>query len=302
MLNYTLKQLRYFDGVAACGGVAQAARQLNISQPAIAQAIDKLEQGCGFALFVRHHARGLELTAQGRSFHREARKMLLQADRFSRAIESIGSGDSGMIRLGCFQSIAPFYLAYMIDEYRRQSPGIQLWVEELLHQQLLDKLSVGEMDLAIIYDMELDQELFKWHTITRAQPYIVLSTNHRLAKRKRLRLTELAREPYILFDAPGSRDYFYQLFRNAGINPPVAFRSTSLESVRSAVANGLGFSILSMRPRSNLSYDGRELRCLNIADNIEPMSVVIAHRADQPPDNAQSAFINYCKNQLSAGG
>ncbi len=68
MFNITIKQCAYFNAVAEQGGIAQASRVLNISQPAVAQAIDKLEHIYGFRLFERHHARGTELTPQGRSF------------------------------------------------------------------------------------------------------------------------------------------------------------------------------------------------------------------------------------------
>ena len=67
MVRLTLKQCAYFIAVAEQGGIAQASRALNISQPAVAQAIDKLEDQFNFKLFKRHHARGTELTIQGRA-------------------------------------------------------------------------------------------------------------------------------------------------------------------------------------------------------------------------------------------
>ena len=68
MVKFTIKQCAYFVAVAEQGGIAQASRVLNISQPAVAQAIDKLEALFDFRLFDRHHARGTEMTPQGRAF------------------------------------------------------------------------------------------------------------------------------------------------------------------------------------------------------------------------------------------
>ncbi len=68
MVRFTLKQCAYFLAVADQGGIAQAARALNISQPAVAQALDKLEALCDLRLFVRHHARGTELTPRAAPF------------------------------------------------------------------------------------------------------------------------------------------------------------------------------------------------------------------------------------------
>lgn len=73
MVKLTLKQCAYFVAVAEQGGIAQASRVLNISQPAVAQALDELEHQFEFRLFDRHHARGTELTPQGRAFFDSAR-------------------------------------------------------------------------------------------------------------------------------------------------------------------------------------------------------------------------------------
>lgn len=73
MANFTLRQLDYACAVAGDGGIAQAARNLSISQPSVAQGLDKLEAATGLVLFERHHARGVTLTAQGRQFLHQAR-------------------------------------------------------------------------------------------------------------------------------------------------------------------------------------------------------------------------------------
>ena len=80
MVRYTLKQLYYFTAVADHGGIAQAARALNLSQPAIAQALNKLEEQYELVLFLRQHSRGVELTAQGRQLYTQAQHLLTEAE------------------------------------------------------------------------------------------------------------------------------------------------------------------------------------------------------------------------------
>ncbi len=89
MVRYTLRQCTYFRAVAEQGGIAQASRALNISQPSIAQALDKLEDILGIVLFERHHARGLTLTLQGRLFLQHAVALEEQAEQVARQASAI---------------------------------------------------------------------------------------------------------------------------------------------------------------------------------------------------------------------
>lgn len=300
MVRFTIRQCVYFLAVADEGGVAQAARALNISQPAVAQAIDKLEQVTGLILFVRHHARGMELTLQGRAFLDQARTLAAGAARMDSAVADIAANRRGTIRLGCFQSIAPFYLARIVREYGRRAPDVAIAAVERLHADLVSGLAGGELDLAILYDMGLDPHEVSWEMLAQARPYVIVPANHPVARRRRVSLRTLGEEDYVLFDAPGSREYFYEMFTKLGISPRISFRSTSMESVRSAVGHGLGFSIFSMRPFSRVSYEGHRVVPVEIAEDIEPTPVVIARKAGRHPDPMTNAFVAFCKSLFRA--
>ena len=74
-------------------------------------------------LFRRLHARGMELTAQGTEFLRYAEQLLVYANQMDVAVADIAAHRMGTLRLGCFQSIAPFYLARILREYPIDNPG-----------------------------------------------------------------------------------------------------------------------------------------------------------------------------------
>lgn len=301
MVKFTLKQCMYFEAVSRCGGVAQAAREINISQPAIAQAVDKLEGLCGFPLFVRHHAKGFELTPKGRAVRSEAQKLLRQAAVTTDAIEAIRCDLRGTIKLGCFQSIAPFYVPNIIQKYKLIHPMIEVQASELLQEEIITQILSKELDLAILYDLGLEQYPVTLWPLTTVTPYIILPKSHKLGNRSSVSLIDLEEESYVLFDAPGSREYFGRLFSQAGIEPKISFRSTSLEAVRSAVGNGMGFSILSMKPPSLTSYDGNNLVNLNIKDDIVATSIVMISNASSKLEPMQQNFINHCINIIKNG-
>ena len=79
MIHFSLRQLEYFTAAARCGGAARAAEAMNVSQPSISKAIAELESLWGERLFVRLHARGLELTATGARRYTQASALLQQA-------------------------------------------------------------------------------------------------------------------------------------------------------------------------------------------------------------------------------
>ena len=130
MFRFTLKQLLYFRVVADQGGIAQAARQLNVAQPSIAQALEKLEDLTGLVLLERHHARGVSLTAQGRHFLAQAESLLDHAEQVVREAAALAAEEAGEIRLGCFPTIAAFYLPGLIRSHRKAYAGTRITAEE----------------------------------------------------------------------------------------------------------------------------------------------------------------------------
>ncbi len=299
-IRFTLKQCKYFLEVARLGGIAQAARSLNISQPAVAQAIDKLEQMTDLVLFERFHAKGLELTLQGRAFADLAEKLMGTAEEMSRNITHISAGGRGTVRLGCFQSIAPFHMARFVRHYKEQQPGVSLDISEKFQADLVSDLKAGDLDVAILYDLGLNSAELDWQILAEPKPYVLINAEHPFAGRETVSLHDLAREPYILFDAPDSREYFHSIFADLQISPMIALRSTSFESVRSAVGHNLGFSLLTQRRTDGITYDGGEVAEVSIEEEIAPTKVVLAWKKGREQDPMMTHFADFCADQFKS--
>ena len=278
MVRYTLRQCTYFRAVAEHGGIAQAARALNISQPSVAQALDKLESVTGLVLFERHHARGLALTTQGRIFLEHVTRLERQAQKVEQEAAALAAETAGVIRLGVFWTLSPFYAAALIRGFASVAPGVSIRAQEMSLADLGDALREGSIDVALTYDRGGDAAGLSFVELAALRPNVVLAANHPLAERDTIDLSELADEPYVMLDGPGSRSYFEGLLAEGGISPRIAFTSTSLEAVRSAVAAGFGFTLLVMRPPSSTTYDGGEVKTLPISNEVQPLRVVLASR------------------------
>lgn len=278
MVRFTLRQCAYFRAVAEQGGIAQAARVLNISQPSVAQAIEKLEGITGLTLFERHHARGLTLTLQGRLFLEQVTQLENQAQQVEREASALASETAGEIRLGLFWTLAPFYAARLIRSFADIAPQVQVRAQEMSLPDLAEALRERSLDFAVTYDRGADAVGLSFQPLAELSPMVVVGADHPLAGRSSIDLAELANEPYVMFDAPGSRSYFEELLAEGGIGPTITYTSSSMEAVRSAVAAGFGFTLLVMRPPTTATYGGGEVRTIEISNKVRPLRVVLASR------------------------
>ena len=278
MVRFTLRQCAYFRTVAEYGGIAQAARVLNISQPSVSQAIEKLENMTGLMLFDRHHARGLSLTLQGRMFMRHIDGLLRQAEQVGREAAALAAETAGEIRLGVFWTLSPFYAAGLIRSFQGILPDVVIRQQEMSLVSLADTLREDTIDYALTYERGADLSDMTLIELAAPKPMVVVAADHPLAARESVNLHDLAHEPYVMLDGPGSRSYFEELLAEGGIAPPISYVSTSMEAVRSAVAAGFGFTLLVMQPPSTVTYDRREIRTLRIENDIRPLRIVLASR------------------------
>jgi len=275
MVKYTLKQCYYFKAVADHGGIAQAARALNLSQPAIAQALNKLESMYDFKLFIRHHSQGVELTPQGRELYLAVANTLTTAQDLERNMHLIADDQLATLRLGCFHTLAPFYMIPIVRHYQQNVSKTKVIAQEMFQEELLEKLSSGDLDAGITYDMSLQDSTLKQQKIVSLTPHVILSQDHPLASCTSLHAQQLANFPFIMFDGAGSKNYYNKLLEELDIRPNTALISRSMETVRSAVGNNLGFSFTLIRPQTSRTYDGKKIVTLPLAQTCSPLSVLL---------------------------
>ncbi len=275
MVRLTIKQCAYFLAVAEYGGIAQASRALNISQPAVAQAIDKLELNFGFKLFDRHHARGTELTIQGRSFAIKADLLVKRAELTEQAAYGIAANKVGVIRLGCFHTIAPFHLPQIISNYKKLYPSVEIKPMELQQDEILEYLDADKIDLAITYDMSIFSKGLKKRVLAELPTYLLINRDHTMAEKESIELQDMVEEPFIMFEGASSQEFYAGVLASQGIEPKIAYRATSMQSVRSAVSSNLGYSLAVMVSKHDILTSGSLVKAIPIKGSIKPLSVVM---------------------------
>jgi len=272
----SMRLLRHFVATAECGGLTAASAALHVSQPSLSASIAELESLVNAQLFIRHPGRGLALTVAGDRFLVQVRNLLAHVAEVERFGASLGQAEAGMLRVGCFQTLAPFLMPRLLADFATEFPAINLRHEEGHQEELLEKVRAGQIDLALTYMYGLSEE-FSTDLLAELPPRLVVSIEHRFARRKCVSLREIASDPMVLLDLPITRDYFIGLFRSVNLEPHVVHRTRSYEMVRAYVGRGLGFSILNAMPALP-TYDGSKLVALRIEENM-PKTLIVAVRS-----------------------
>lgn len=277
MLYLTLRQYEYVCAVARHGSLMAAAHALNVSQPALSAAIARIEDRLGYALFLRRAGAPMAPTPQGQIFTQSAQDILERAARLEHSAE-IPPVRKRLV-LGCFDDLAPFYLAPLLRLLRTGLPEAELHFRTGDFQQMTDLLLNCEVDLALSYDLGLDAG-FKRSLLCQMSPHALMAPSHPLAQRAAVSLRDLATEPLILSRDGFSLQHMLSLFKSADLSPVIAHRVTSLELMRSLAANCEGIGLSYSLPPGDLTYDGSPLVSLPIRDSAALAPIILASHQD----------------------
>ncbi len=296
---YTLKQLRYLVAIADHKNISKAAESLHISQPSLSAAIQQLENQFNTQLLIRYKAKGVALTPTGKQFVAEARQFLLHGDELAKNIGQYTNQLEGELTLGCYTTIAPFFIPNLLRHVKRKHPKLFIRSLEKNLDELQSDLFNGQYELALIYNINLDAGI-DIQVLKQCKPYIILPKQHPLANRKQISLKQLADEPYVMLDLPNSRDYFKKVFSNNNVDPNIQHRTQSFEMVRCLVAQQHGYSILNLHPYSNRTYDSGRVSCIEIAGKQEPLEIVLAKVEKLKLTRRAQVFADLCMNYFGS--
>jgi len=293
VLDYTLKQLQYFVAVANQGSISAAAAASHISQAAMSQAITELERVVGSQLVVRHRARGIVLTAVGSYFLRDAQALVRHAEEVQGRVIERQQGLVGPLVIGCYTGLSAFWLPEIGHGFVKANPGLEVTLVEGDGAELQERMVNGYLDAVLTHTRHLIPGVGST-TVMAGRPYVLVAGNHWAAERKSVHLRGLADEDFVSLDIPSVRENQLVNLRMSGLEPRIAWKSSSLEAVRGMVARGLGYTVLVQRPPVDLSYEGLPLAVLEIEDNVGHSDICVAYIPSDRLSLRLRAFIEFC--------
>jgi DNA-binding transcriptional LysR family regulator len=274
-----LRHFRYFAVLAEELHFGRAARRLGIAQPPLSQQIRRLEELLGARLLDRT-SRRVQLTDAGRVFQVEAVRVISGADLAVESARRAARGEAGSLRVAFAATVMFLALPRIIREFRDRFPRVHLDLREMPTGTQLAALLEGGIDLGFVREPEPDSAL-DVVTVMREPLRIALHKGHRLARRARVGVKDLANEPFVLFPqdlAPGLHRQVMTLCREAGFVPEVVEESRELYTSVSLVEAGIGVSIL---PASVEKLGWKNVRYLPIPGPAGETRIAAAWRKDR---------------------
>jgi DNA-binding transcriptional LysR family regulator len=268
-----LRHLRYFTAVVASKGYREASRRLHIAQPSISEAVSDLEDELGLKLFLRTH-RNARLTPEGEIFYADAVRILQQAETAILTAKRAAQGKVGRLSIGFIGSATLSFLPDLIRRYKLEYPNVKLVLHDLYPVELDQAWDRGEIDIAITRSLEHSKNLQS--RVLLRDPLVAVLPRSRKLKSKKIRLTDLANERFILFHrkgAPAVFDTIVGACRSQGFSPRVENEPNSMQTILSLVEAEEGVAIV---PASSSSLRSNGVQFIRLVPGNLYLDLIVA--------------------------
>ncbi|CAN7560750.1 LysR family transcriptional regulator [Rhizobium ruizarguesonis] len=298
-MAFTLRQVQYFVAVAEQGSVTRAAQNLSISQSSVTEALKELETDLGVELFERH-PRGLTITHNGHQFLRHATKILASVSDARTSFSGQQSALSGTLNIGVTSLVAGYVLSDLLARYRRACPGIEVSAIEDNGGYLEHLLVGGELDVAVMVISNLRDRMALQAEILETSPYrLWLPMGHPLVSADIISVADIAREPLIMLTVDEIEENTGKLLSALGARPHVAFRTRSVEAVRSLVATGAGVALLPDLVYRPWSLEGDRIESRDVSGSLPVVQVGMVWRKGSSLPQAARDFVGIAESMRS---
>jgi LysR family nitrogen assimilation transcriptional regulator len=292
-----LRQLEYFIAIAETGAFSRAAIRLGVAQPILSRQIKALEQELGAELYYRT-GRGIVLSEAGKVLEQHARGVLETTAGAKRAIHSLGSAPSGRVVIGMPPSVGAVLTTPIVRQFRTEFPKVSLGVMEGFSGHVLEWLTTGRIDVAVLYNAPRTSALVTDPLLTDELFLLGPVSDPAGAGDGELAARRLAEIPLILPSRPhGLRVLVDDFLAGIGITPNVQVEIDAMPSTLSLVESGIGYTILSYSSVHHLLEAGR-IRKWRIVQPAMTRSLVVATSTQRPVTKAARALVGFVRKQV----
>jgi DNA-binding transcriptional LysR family regulator len=295
--NATLRQLKVFESVARNLSFSRAAEELHLTQPAVSTQVKKLEDHAGLPLF-EQLGKKIHLTPAGIEMLHASRVIIQQFREVEDTMTQFKGVSGGKLNVAVI-SAGDYFFPRLLVEFARRHPGVNLNFHVCNREELLEQLSDNLTDLAVMVrpplDMDTVNEPFAPH------PYVVVaSPGHPLASRRRIAVSQLACEPFVVREK-GSDTWnsMVEAFGGHMADLNIAMEIKSTETIKQAVIAGMGVSFLSAHTIARELQAG-SLAVLHVQGFPLMLNWYVVHRRNKRLPPVAQAFRSFLLNDANA--
>jgi DNA-binding transcriptional LysR family regulator len=267
-----LRQIRSFLSIAETLHFGRTAELIHLSQPALSLQIKALEEEVGVRLFERNR-RKTTLTAAGLAFRDDVAAALSQLEQAMRSARLAARGKLGLLRIGFISTVGSEIVPNIVRQFRELNPEVEFSLRAIPTADQVRMLESGSLDIGLFRLPIGGHSALEVVTVHRERFVLVVPASHKLATRKRVRLSEVSGQNFVLYErtyAPGFHDLIFGMLRDAGIVPNISQTAAELSMLISLVDAHMGVAIL---PLSAVKHSVASVVACDILDRI-PMSEI----------------------------
>jgi len=244
-----VRRLRVLRTVVHGGSMAAAADELGYTPSAISQHLAALEREVGTPLLERA-GRGVRATAAGALLAEHAGAVLARLAEAEAALADLVSGRIGRLGVSFFPTAGASLVPPAVAAFRACHPGVELRLEVAEPADAVPALLAGRTDVAVVVDLGRDgprqPDGLNWVPLLDDPYHLVLPRGHELARRRSLRLADVAAEPWLqTASVPGPcQDVILRACERAGFQPRVAVEADDYPTTQGLVAAGVGVALV----------------------------------------------------------
>ncbi|MFC7704486.1 LysR family transcriptional regulator [Plastorhodobacter daqingensis] len=239
-MTWDQRTISVFLATAEAGSLGRAAREVNLTQPAVTRIIRRLEAHLGAPLFDRTTT-GVTLNVYGKALLPYATLVSAEMANAEKLLDALRGASRGVVRVGGVGSVTSGHLAAALQRLLETQPGLQALVVEEIEDKLLNALKHGEIDLAVSPEPYLDEEIaLACPEGLHDEVEVFGSPDHPLARARDVTLAEVARHPWALppQDTPVTRELRRRFFARGIDTIEVRVVSRSVNMLKSMTAKG----------------------------------------------------------------
>ncbi len=287
--------MRYLVAVADRLSFTAAARDLNVSQPALSQQIRQLEEELGIQLFARTPHR-VAVTQGGQLVVEHARRTLDSAGRLREAVDAFRGLQRGKLRLAVTQSFNALHLTPVLASFLQEHPAIDVTALEWANSEIIAGVADGTLDLGVAFgpiEVPLSMQL-----LYKDRLMLACSKDHPFASLESISLHALADEALALLTTDyGTRQALDRFFEVQELSPHRIIELNTFASILKLVETGLCISVMPGSPiDATPAQSGVVFRQLDPAPPIRDIQLLLPSTAARSP--AAVAFGNILRDRF----
>ncbi|GGO34549.1 LysR family transcriptional regulator [Deinococcus humi] len=293
-----LRHLRHFVALAEEEHFGRAAERVFVVQQALSNSVRNLEEEVGVPLVLRT-TRRVQLTPAGQEFLVGARETLALASQTVERARRAARGEVGRLTVGFVSGLAFGGLPEIVRRFRELYPNVSVDLRELTAQEQEAGLRGGVLDVGLML-LPVRAPNLDSRPLWRQPLVAALPAGHPLARKRRLKISDLAPEPFVFFPRQLRATYFDQVMRwcaTADFTPNVVQEANEIPTLLSLVAAGVGV-FLPIEFFNRLALPGVVYRPVEDAPLVD---IVAVWRRDEGRNPVVRAFLGVAEEMLGAG-